>query len=267
LDDNTVLAIGAKFEDSDLSGSSIQPGARLSYTLDEQNIFWGAYSRAYRQASLVEQYTKVSYARFYDPLTSVWVNQAFVSDPSLDDEQMDAFELGWRTRPKDNMLIELSLYHYDTKDAVFSGPPIYLTSDVKTSGGELTFDYSPSTLWHLQGGYSYSKGKKDGVTQEDFPESMANLSSHLRVRDDLIFSQSLYYTGDRTIPSAYNEIPIDDYLRLDLGLIWRPAESLEIGLFGRDLLDSDHIENMYNDLDVEPGQVKRTFLLSITKKF
>ena len=267
LDDNTVLSIGAKFEDSDLSGSSIQPGARLSYTLDEQNIFWGAYSRAYRQASLVEQYTKVSYARFYDPLTSVWVNQAFVSDPSLDDEQMDAFELGWRTRPKDNMLIELSLYHYDTKDAVFSGPPIYSTSDVKTSGGELTFDYRPSHTWHLQGGYSYSRGKKDGVVQEDFPESMANVSSHLRVRDDLIFSQSLYYTGDRTIPSAYNPIPIDDYLRLDLGLIWRPDESLEIGLFGRDLLDPDHVENMYNDLDVEPGKIKRTFLLSITKKF
>jgi iron complex outermembrane receptor protein len=267
LDDNTVLAIGAKFEDSDLSGSSIQPGARLSYTLDDQNIFWGAYTRAYRQASLVEQYTKVSYARFYDPVSSVWINQSFASDRSLDDEKMDAFELGWRTRPKDNLLIELSLYHYDTQDAVFSGPPIYSTSNVKTTGGELSFDYSPSRVWHLQGGYSYSRGKKDGVLQEDFPESMATFFSHLKVRDDLIFSQSLYYTGDRTIPSAYNEIPIDDYLRLDLGLIWRLDESLEIGLFGRDLLDSDHIENMYNDLDVEPGQVKRTFLLSITKKF
>jgi hypothetical protein len=38
-------------------------------------------------------------------------------------------------------------------------------------------------------------------------------------------------------------------------------------LFGRDLLDPDHVENMYNDLDVEPGKVKRTFLISITKKF
>ena len=102
---------------------------------------------------------------------------------------------------------ELSLYHYDTQDAVFSGPPIYSTSDVKTTGGELTFDYRASHAWHLQGGYSYSRGKKDGVLQEDFPESMANLSSHLKVRDDLIFTQSLYYTGERTIPSAYNPIP------------------------------------------------------------
>ena len=267
LNDNTVLAIGAKFEDSDLSGSSIQPGVRMSYTLDEQNILWGAYSRAYRQASLVEQFTKVSYARFYDPLNSVWINQSFASDRSLDDEKMDAFELGWRTRPQDNLLFELSLYHYDTQDAVFSGPPIYSTSDVKTTGGELTFDYRASHAWHLQGGYSFSRGKKDGAPQEDFPESMANMSSHLKVRDDLIFTQSLYYTGERTIPSAYNPIPLEDQLRLDLGLVWRPDESLEIGLFGRDLLDPDHAENMYNDLDVEPGKVERTFLLSITKRF
>ena len=269
LSDQVVLSVGAKFEESDLTGSSVQPGARVSYTLDEQNILWGAYSRAYRQASLVEKFTKISYGRIWNhPLVPTqWLPMDFEADPTLDDEKMDAFELGWRTRPKDNLLIELSLYHYDTKDSVFSGPPIYSTSNVKTTGGELTFDYRPSHIWHLQGGYSYSRGKKDGVVQEDFPESMANVSSHLRVRDDLIFSQSLYYTGDRTIPSAYNEIPLDDYLRLDLGLIWRPDESLEIGLFGRDLLDPDHAENMYNDLDVEPGKVKRTFLLSITKKF
>ena len=41
----------------------------------------------------------------------------------LDDEKMDAFEFGWTTRPSDKLLIELSLYHYETKDAVFSGPP------------------------------------------------------------------------------------------------------------------------------------------------
>jgi iron complex outermembrane receptor protein len=267
LNDRLSLSLGVKFEDSDLSGSSLQPGARMSYLLDEGNILWGAYSRAYRQASLVEQYTKVSYARVYDPATGVWINQSFAGDPSLDDEKMDAYELGWRTRPSDKLLVELSLYHYSTKDAVFSGPPVYTTSDVKTTGGELTFDYRASHSWHLQGGYSYSKGKKDGVKQDDFPESMANLSSHYKIRDNLTFIQSLYYTGDRTIPSAYNPIPIDEYLRLDLGFVWQTKENWEIGLFGRDLLDPDHPENMYNDLDVEPGRVERTFLLSITKKF
>ena len=265
LTDDIVLSIGTKFEDGDLSGSNTQPGARLSFSFNDNNIFWGAYSRAYRQASLVEQFTEVSYARVYSG--GLWINQSFSGNPANHDEKMDAYELGWRTRPSADLLIELSLYHYNTKDAVFSGPPIYSLSDVKTTGGELTFDYRASDTWHLKGGYSYSKGKKDGVLQDDFPESMANLTSHINLRDNLLFSQNLYYTDDRIIPSAYNEIPIDDYLRLDLGLIWRLKEDWEIGLFGRDLLDPGHPENMYNDLDVEPGKVERTFLLSITKEF
>ena len=265
INNQISVSIGVKFEDSDLSGTTTQPGLRASYLLDENNILWSAYSKAYRQASLVEQYSKVSYARALSG--PFWLNQFFTGSSSSNDEEMDAYELGWRTRPSDKLLIELSLYHYSTKNAVFSGPPKYDTSDVKTTGGELTFDYRASHSWHLQGGYSYSKGKKDGVKQDDFPESMANLSSHLNLRDDLTFIQSLYYTGDRTIPSAYNPIPIDDYLRLDLGFVWQAKDNWEIGLFGRDLLDPGHAENMYNDLDVEPGRVERTFLLSITKKF
>ena len=267
LSDDVVLSIGSKFEDGDLSGSNFQPGARISFALNEQNIFWGAYSRAYRQASLVEQYTKVSYARLWDTNTSQWINQSFSGNPANHDEKMDAYELGWRTRPSTDLLIELSLYHYSTKDAVFSGPPDYFLSDVKTTGGELTFDYHASDSWHLQGGYAYSRGKKDGVVQDDFPESMANLTSHIRLRDNLLFSQNFYYTEERIIPSAYNEIPVDDYLRLDLGFVWTLKEDWEIGFFGRDLLDPGHPENMYNDLDVEPGKVERTFLLSITKEF
>jgi hypothetical protein len=68
-------------------------------------------------------------------------------------------------------------------------------------------------------------------------------------------------------PDSYNPFPIEDYLRLDLGLVWRAWSTWELGLFGRDLLDPGHAENFYNDLDVEPGQVERTFLLNIFKKF
>ena len=267
LTDRIVLSVGAKFEDGDLSGSTVQPGARFSYSFDDRNIFWGAYSRAYRQPSLVERYTKVSYARVWDPSGGVWVNTSFESASDLDDERMDAYELGWRARPSEDLLIELSLYHYDTKDAIFSGPPRYEPNDVKTSGGELTFDYRASQVWRLQGGYTFSRGKKDGARQTDFPETMANLSSQISLKDNLIFSQSFYYTDDRVIPSAYNEILVENYLRLDLGLTLRTSQNWEIGLFGRDLLESYHIENMYNDLDVEPAKVKRTLLLSITKKF
>ena len=103
--------------------------------------------------------------------------------------------------------------------------------------------------------------------QTDFPQSMASLLSSVLLQDDLKLIQNLYYTDDRILPSSYNEFPIDDYLRLDLGMIWQMGEGWQIGIFGQDLLDPDHPENMYTDLDVEPTRIKRRFLLSVKKDF
>jgi iron complex outermembrane receptor protein len=267
VNEDFFISFGSKFEDGDFSGTTFQPGVRASYSVNPDNLLWAAYSRAHRQASLVEKYTEVSYAREWDPLSSRWINNSFPPRPELDDEVMDAFEIGWRSSPSEKFLWELSLFYYDTKDAVFSGPPTYEAYDYTSVGGELTFNYMPNNLWELQGSYSYSKGKKEGVRQTDFPESMASFKSVIHARDDLKFVQNIYFTGDRILPSAYNELPIDDYLRLDLGMIWQVGEGWQIGLFGQDLLDPDHPENMYTDLEVEPTRIKRRFLLSISKEF
>tara|TARA_B100001094_G_scaffold299266_1_gene323812 strand:+ start:1462 stop:3750 length:2289 start_codon:yes stop_codon:yes gene_type:complete len=274
--DTLLLSAGAKFEESDLAGTGVQPGARLSWAVNEYNVLWSAYSRAYRTPSLVERYTKVSYARVWvptdlaDPLNPAkgfWMNQSFAGNPNNEKEETDAFEIGWRSQPWVDFTVELSLYHYDTTNAIFSGPPIYEAHDVKTSGGEFTFDYSPFHYWTLKGGASRTISKKEGVETNNFPKTLANFSSHIRLRDDLTFTQNFYYAAERTIPSAYNPQFIPAHLRMDLGFIWRPDESLEIGLFGRDLLDPHHPENMYQDLELEPARVERSLLLSITKRF
>ena len=267
INEDFFISFGNKIEDGDLSGTTIQPGVRASFSVNKDNLLWAAYSRAHRQASLVEKHTEVSYARIWDPINSIWLNQSFEADSSLDDEVMDAYEIGWRSSPSEKFLWELSLFYYDTKDAVFSGPPTYEAHDYTSFGGELTFNYIPSSFWELQGSYSYSQGEKEGVRQTDFPESMASLASVIHANDDLKFVQNLYFTGDRVLPSSYNELPIDDYLRLDLGMIWQVGEGWRIGLFGQDLLDPDHPENMYTDLDVEPTRIKRRFLLSISTEF
>jgi hypothetical protein len=269
VNEDFFFSFGSKFEDGDFSGTTFQPGVRASYSVNSNNLLWGAYSRAHRQASLVEKYTEVSYARFWYPTDGKWVNESFNADPTLDDEVMDAYEIGWRSSPSEKLLWELSLFYYDTQDAVFSGPPIYNAFDYTSLGGELTFNYIPNEFWELQGSYSYSEGKKEGESEKstDFPESMASLKSLVHAKDNLKFVQNLYFTGDRILPSAYNELPIDDYLRLDLGMIWQVGEGWQIGLFGQDLLDPDHPENMYTDLDVEPTRIERRFLLSISKEF
>ena len=184
--------MGAKFEESDLTGSSFQPGTRLSYSLDNQNIIWGAYSHAQRQPSLVEKFTDVSYGRVF-VAPGVAFQLVSPANTALDSEKMDAFELGWRNRPSENLLLEFSVYHYDTKDAVFSGHPVYQPNDVQT-GRELTFGFGI----HLQRKRVFIlSGEIDGVLQADFPDTMANLTSHLKLSDNLIFRKHI--TDDRII--------------------------------------------------------------------
>ncbi len=265
--DNLLLSVGMKVEESDLTDFGLQPGARASWMVNDSNVLWTAYSRAHRTSSLIERYAKVNYARLYVPAMGAWLNQSFPGNPDYEKEVTDAYELGWRTQPRDDLTFELSLYHYDTRDAIFSGPPKYEVNDVKTTGGEFTFDFAPVDSWQLKGGVSRTFSEKEGVESSDFPKTIANMSSHLRLRDDLTFSQNFYYTSTRVIPSSYNPISVPAHLRMDLGLVWRPDETWEIGLFGRDLLDPDHPETMYVDLDVEPGKIERSFLLSLTKRF
>ena len=66
---------------------------------------------------------------FWDATNGIWINQFFEADPTLDDEAMDAYEIGWRSSPSEKFLWELSLFYYDTKDSVFSGPPTYEAHD------------------------------------------------------------------------------------------------------------------------------------------
>jgi outer membrane receptor protein involved in Fe transport len=185
---------------------------------------------------------------------------------------MDAYELGWRFRPTEDLLFELSNYLYDTKNAVRAATSLtsvnaYEAKDAKAFGGELSIDYRASDLWRIRGGYSIARGEVEGSRVYDFPENTASLSSHFKYSDDVTLIQNLFYSGKTEIPSDYNPITIPSHLRLDLGVVWQTNGDWEIGLFGRDLLEAYHTETMFPGVDVEPARVERTFMLTLLKKF
>ncbi len=271
LTDETLLSIGAKVEENDLAGFGFQPGVRASWMANDQNVLWLGYSKAHRQPSLRERYTDLTPTWVWNSTSSKWESRSYQGDPSLDREEMDAYEIGWRLRPNKDLLFEFSTYHYDTKNAVrtasASSVNAYEAKNAEAYGGELSVDWRVSEIWRLRGGYSQAIGKVEGIRVYDFPENTASLSSHFRYSDEITLVQNLFYAGKTDIPSDYNPISIPSHLRLDLGIVWEPKEGWEIGLFGRDLLEPYHVETMYPGVDVEPARVERTFLISITKDF
>ena len=272
LTDEIEISVGTKFEENDLAGTGFQPGVRASWLANSSNVLWAGYSRAHRQPSLRERYTTLTPAKVWSPSAGIWSNFQYAGNDSLDREEIDSYELGWRTRPSENILIELSSFLYDTQNAVLSASSLssvnaYESKDAKSYGGELSVDWDVSNTWRLRGGYSLIHGEVEGERAHDFPEQTASLTSKFAYSDNLTFVKSLFFADETEIPSDYNPITIPSHLRLDLGIIWEPSEGWEIGFFGRDLLEAYHVETMYPGIDVEPARVERTFLLSIYKKF
>jgi outer membrane receptor protein involved in Fe transport len=268
LTDEILVSVGAKVEENDLAGFGFQPGIRASWMANDQNIFWAGYAKTHRQPSLRERYTDLTPIWTWNSTTSKWESKTYEADSSLDREEMDAYELGWRLRPTEDFLFELSTYYYNTQNAVrLATSSAYEAVDAEAYGGELSVDWYASDLWRLRGGYSFARGEVEGVRVYDFPENTASLSSHFKYSDEVTLIQNLFYSGKTEIPSDYNPIIIPSHLRLDLGIVWQTKGDWEIGLFGRDLLESYHVETMYPVVDVEPARVERTFMLTLLKKF
>ena len=97
------------------------------------------------------------------PGGGIWSNVQFEGDESLDREEIDTYEIGWRSNPE-NLLLELSSYYYDTKNAVLASQTsvnAYEAKDAKSYGGELSIDPDVS-VWNLRGGYSLARGEIEG---------------------------------------------------------------------------------------------------------
>ena len=272
INEDILFSIGAKFEENDLAGFGFQPGVRASWMANENNLLWAGYAKTHRQPSLRERYTDLTPFWTWNSISEKWVSSSYAGDVSLDREEMDAYELGWRLRPNSDLMFEFSSYFYDTQNAVRAATSVtsvnaYEAKDAEARGGEVSVEYRVSDAWRLRGGYSIARGEIEGQRTYDFPENTASLSSHFKYSDEITLIQNLFYSGKTQIPSDYNPITIPSHLRLDLGVIWKTHENWEIGFFGKDLLEPYHLETMYPGVDVEPARVERSFILTLLKKF
>jgi outer membrane receptor protein involved in Fe transport len=69
------------------------------------------------------------------------------------------------------------------------------------------------------------------------------------------------------LPSPYPGFPeIPSYTRVDLGVTWRPTDALEIGVWGRNLQESRHLET-YGVTTPQPAEIPRSVLGRVTWRF
>jgi iron complex outermembrane receptor protein len=176
-----VLTVGTKFEHNDFTGFELQPSARLLWTPDQKQSFWGSISRAVRTPSRAEDDIKLrgepvipqgalfaGRPPFFPP--SPTIVTAISGRRGFDSEKLIAYELGYRVQVTPRVSLDLATF-YNDYDELRSLEPASTVPDFtktpaefslsarnnlkgETYGGELSLSYQPTDWWRLRADYA-----------------------------------------------------------------------------------------------------------------
>jgi len=237
----------------------VEPSARLAWTPTEKQTVWAAVSRAVRTPSDLEQDILENRSASQPPPSPVPVLISVFGNPNLKSEELTAYELGYRIKPVERLSFDVTAYYnvYDqlittVQGAPFLVPPagpvvVPLTFEnaqhAETYGAELLGDWRVTDKWKLTASYTYLQAHLNPQPSYDNnPQNQFQIHSYLDLPHHLELDGAVYYV-DQINPLLGNATTtIPSYVRVDFGVTWRPTKSLEIGIYGQNLLDDSHAE-------------------------
>ena len=147
--------------------------------------------------------------------------------------------------------------------------------ELTVRGVEFEINAVPAPWWHLKLAYSYQHIDEDldstsvsfGKVAQDNPKHQFNVQSFFDLPMDFEFDVAVYYTDGvpGTTPTAQPK-NVEQYVRLDLRLGWKPVEWAEIALIGQNLTDRRHYESTDFTLG-QSTQVPRSGVAKVTLNF
>lgn len=281
--DALKLIAGVKFERHEVIGLETQPGLRLLWMPTAHQTLWAGASRAARTPSGFETGARLNNAVFQPAPSGPLMESARVGNPDLTSEELRAFELGYRFEPGSRWSLDLATFYNQYRDLIGSVPqpnrfeatpvphiliPLLAANNdaANTWGAELAIQWRASDHWRLSADYSWLKTnmRLDKAREGDSPQHQAHLRSYLTLAPRWELNTSLSYVSQLFTSISRQHIPA--YTQLDVGLTWRPTTSLELGVWGRNLLDGHHQE--YASLQTSfRTEIPRSFLGRITWRY
>ncbi len=283
--DRLHLMAGIKLEDNSLVQWEYEPNGRLLWTPAKNQIFWAAVSRATRTPSLFELGSRLNAAAFQPPPPSPPALVSVFGNPEATAEKLVAYETGYRVEPAKNLSFDLTGFYnvYQHLLVTVANPTMIETSPSPTHlllsstymnagsgdtyGVELSSQWRVFENWRLTASYSWLGAQLTPAS--DFAQSplqQFQVRSYLDLPCHLELNGAIYLVGRSTAPLATGFEQIPSYARADLGLIWGARKWLEVGLWGQNLLQSEHLEfssQQTHDLIDLP----RSVLAKVTARF
>jgi iron complex outermembrane receptor protein len=251
------VTVGSKFEHNDYTGFEYEPGVRLLWTPSEKQTVWAAVSRAVRTPSRYETGARVNYSVEVTPTST---NLNYLSgNANAESEDLIAYELGYRIEPTKRWSLDIAGFYnqYDNLLRFVPGPThplgplitvvpqtVQNSGSAETFGTELSAQWKVTDRWRLVGSYSWLHADlhpNDRAFQGN-PQNQFQLRSYLDLPWNLEFNGAGYFVDQQIAQAGLGTTTIPAYFRLDLGLIWHPTKTLEIGVWGQNLIDDRHAE-------------------------
>lgn len=258
--DKVFLTLGSKFEENDYTGFEWQPGARLSWLIDERRSTWLAVSRAVRIPSRLDSDLRLT-APLSVPEIPFPVYITVNGSNDFESEELVAYEAGYRWQVNDRVYFDLAAFYNDYDELQTTEPdipvlvlPFYIVlpntlvnnMSGTSHGGTLALNWQPGMDWQLRFHYSYfdlqlqtesaSLDPNAPGIAGNSPRHRLSLYSFLDFLDVFNLYTAIRYVDD--LPSQN----VPDYTALDISLRWKLTDNFFLSLTGQNLTDSSHAE-------------------------
>ena len=285
--DRLHLTVGSKFEHDNLVGSNVQPNVRALWTPSPTHTVWAAASRATRTPDLFELGGRINAAAFETGPNTPPMLVTYSGNPGLVAEKLSSYEIGYRVTPTSELSIDIAAYDNWYRDLVtypagalqieLNPAPVHVvmpfmadnSGSARTYGLEASAQWRPVKGWRLMGSYSYLHMRflPDPRINEQSPQQQIQLRSYLDVSSRLEVNGALFYVDPiATVATTGEPAHVPSYLRLDLGLSWKPAPFWSLGLWGQNLLNNRHIESMSSISELQT-EIPRGIVARVTRSF
>jgi iron complex outermembrane receptor protein len=283
------VTLGTKLEHNPYTGFTWMPSARVSWTPGANQMFWAAVSRAERTPAEVDISVRANASGFPGP-GGTPILAAFVGNPRFKNEELIAYELGYRVMLSNYLSMDLATYYsnydhlgtYEPATPFFEAipsPPHLVLPFVSQNlmrgeahGLEVAGNWKVTDHWMLSPGYSFeqthmhpyasSQDTSSAPRQEgSSPVHSVQLRSHVNLPHRIGWDVSAYFEG-RLKSGA-----IPSYTRLDSGLTWQWTEGFSMSVMGQNLLKDRHLEFVDSVGFVRSTLIKRSVYAKFTWQF
>jgi iron complex outermembrane receptor protein len=284
--DRLYLNLGTKLEHDYYTGFSVMPSASVVWAPTNHQTFWAAVSRAVQTPSAIDASVRYNFGGFTGAGGTPTLI-SFFGNPNVKNEDLLAYEAGYRTTLSDRVSVDLAAYfnNYTDLDSVQPTTPFFEDTPApphlvvpetyenlmfgETQGLEIFANWKVLDRWTLSPGYAFEQihmhlepGSQDTTSvsevQGSSPVHSAQLRSHVVLPRNLAWDTSLFFTDRIANPV------IPAYTRLDTGLTWQWKKGVVFSLVGQNLLKDRHLEYVDVDASTATTLIKRSVYAKLT---